>query len=301
MRNITLLLSLCVTAVSCGGSGEPEQKTFSSPEDAVVALVDAAQAGNKDEMTAIFGPEAQKIVASGDPTMDQRAVEVFLAAYAERAQITGENGKYTLLIGNEEWPFPIPLVKEHWKWRFDTAAGVEEVLFRRIGRNELSTIAACRTFVQAQKEYAKKPRDGRPAGAYAQRLASTPGKQDGLFWKTDGSQEPSPLGEFAAQAAAEGYRRSNEGPTPFHGYYFRILTAQGKNAEGGARNYLKDDEMRGGFALLAFPAEYGSSGIMTFAVNQGGIVRQKDIGPETASVAAEIKEFDPDATWTIVE
>ena len=175
------------------------------------------------------------------------------------------------------------------------------MLFRRIGRNELSTITVCNTFVEAQKEYARKPHDGRPAGAYAQRFASTPGKQDGLFWKTEESEEPSPLGELAAQAAAEGYKRSGGGPVPFHGYYFRMLTAQGKDADGGALNYVKDGEMRGGFALIALPAEYGKSGVMTFIVNQDGKVRQKDLGPDTAKLAAEIKEFDPDPSWTITE
>jgi len=288
-------------AVSCGSSGESAQKTFSSPEDAVIALVNAARLGNKQEMTAIFGPEGQKILASGDPVMDQRAVQVFLAAYAERAQLIDENSRWTLIIGKEEWPFPIPLVKEQRKWRFDTAAGVEEVLFRRIGRNELSTITVCNTFVEAQKEYARKPHDGRPAGAYAQRFASTPGKQDGLFWKTEESEEPSPLGELAAQAAAEGYKRSGGRPVPFHGYYFRMLTAQGRDADGGALNYVKDGEMRGGFALIALPAEYGKSGLMTFIVNQDARIHQKDLGPDTAKLAAEIKEFDPDPSWTITE
>jgi len=299
MRSIPLfLLLLPAMTVSCGSQEEaPGQKAFSSPEDAVVALVQAARTDNKAEITAIFGPDAQKVLASGDPVMDRRSVEVFLAAYEERAQLTNENDKRTLLIGNEEWPFPIPLVKENWKWRFDTAAGVKEVLFRRIGRNELSTITACRTFVEAQKEYAKKPHDGKPAGAYAQKFASTPGKQDGLYWKNEESQEPSPLGELAAQAAAEGYRRSGDQPVPFHGYYFRMLTAQGKNADGGARNYLKDGEMREGFSLIALPAEYGSSGIVTFIVNQDGIVREKDLGPNTAQIAAQITKFDPDSSW----
>jgi len=299
MRNFTLLL--LVMMVACGTPEKPGQKTFSTPEDAVVAMVDAARAGNTAELSAIFGPDGQTILSSGDPVMDQNSVQVFLTAYDERAQLSEEDGKRVLMIGNEEWPFPIPLIKDGASWRFDAVAGTEEVLFRRIGKNELSTIDVCRTFVQAQQDYAKKAHDGRAAGAHAQKFASTPGKQDGLYWKTGESEDPSPLGGFFARAEAEGYRRSEDKPVPFHGYYFRILTAQGKNAEGGARDYLKQGEMRGGFALIAVPAEYGNSGIMTFIVNQDGTVFQKDLGPDTAKLAAEIAAFDPDSTWNKIQ
>ena len=292
---------LLVTMVACGGGPEKSgQKTFSTPEDAVVAMVDAARAGNKAELSAIFGPEGEKILSSGDPVMDQNAVQTFVAAYDERAQLSEENGNRVLLIGNEEWPFPIPLIKDGAIWRFDTEAGVDEVLFRRVGRNELNTIEACRAYVAAQQEYAKKTHDGKAAGAYAQRFASTSGKQDGLYWQVGASEEPSPLGELIAKAAALGYRAGDK-PVPFYGYYFRILTSQGNNAGGGARDYMKQGEMRGGFALIAVPAEYGNSGIMTFIVNQDGVVFQKDLGPDTAKVGAEISAFDPDPTWTKVQ
>lgn len=294
------ILSL-VAMIACGGSPENTgQKTFATPEDAVVAVVDAARAGNKAELSAIFGPEGEKILSSGDPVMDQNAVRTFVAAYDERAQLSEENGNRILLIGNEEWPFPIPVTKDGAKWRFDTEAGADEVLFRRIGRNELNTIEACRTYAAAQQEYAKKAHDGKAAGAYAQKFASTPGKQDGLYWQVGASEEPSPLGDLFAKAAALGYHAGDK-PVPFYGYYFRILTSQGDNAGGGARDYMERGEMRGGFALIAVPAEYGNSGIMTFMVNQDGVVFQKDLGADTEKIAAGISVFDPDPTWTKVQ
>ena len=274
------------------------QKTFPTPEDAVVALVDAAQAKNMEELMAIFGPDGQKLLSSGDPVADQQAREVFLVAYQEGAWLEPAGAKKrTLYVGNEDWPFPIPLVKTTGGWQFDTAAGVKEVLYRRIGRNELSTIRACAAYVAAQKEYARQSRDGKPDGLYAQKFFSDPGKQNGLYWKVVGDEEASPLGELFAEATEQGYARREGKPTPFHGYFFRILTAQGKSAKGGAKSYITDGEMRGGFAMVAFPAEYGTSGVMTFIVNQDGVVYQKDLGPETAKIAGEMTEYDPDATW----
>ena len=299
MRNLTMLL--LIVMVACGSPEKPGQTTFSTPEDAVVAMVDAARAGNKAELMAIFGPEGEKILSSGDPVMDQNAVQTFIAAYDERAQLSEEDGKRILMVGNEEWPFAIPLIKDGAKWRFDAEAGADEVFYRRIGHNELNTIEACRTYVAAQQEYAKKAHDGIKAGAYAQRFPSTPGKQDGLYWEAKASEDPSPLGDLIAKAAALGYHGSGDKPMPFYGYYFRILTAQGKNAEAGARDYLKQGEMRGGFALIAVPAEYGNSGIMTFMVNRDGVVFQKDLGEDTTKIAAEISTFDPDPTWTRVQ
>ncbi len=300
MRSISLLL-LLVAMVSCGTPAKQAQKTFAAPEDAVMAMADAARAANTAELKAIFGPDGHRILASGDPVMDQVSVQKFLAAYDERARLVKENDKRLLLVGKEEWPFPIPLIKDGKNWRFDTAAGETEVRCRRIGCNELSTIAVCRTFVEAQKEYAKKSHDGHADGAYAQRFASTPGKQDGLYWKTGPLEDPSPLGELVARAAAEGYHRPWDKPVPFHGYYFRILTAEGPNTYGGPRNYLQNGEMRGGFALIAAPAEYGYSGVMTFIVNHDGVVSEKDFGPGTAKIAAEITAYNPDATWNWVE
>jgi hypothetical protein len=299
MRNLTMLL--LIVMVACGSPEKPGQKTFSTPEDAVVAMVDAARAGNKAELMAIFGPDGEKILSSGDPVMDQNAVQTFIAAYDERAQLSEEIGRRILMVGNEEWPFAIPLIKDGAKWRFDAEAGADEVFYRRIGHNELNTIDACRSYVAAQQEYAKKAHDGRKAGAYALKFPSTPGKQDGLYWEAKASEDPSPLGDLIAKSAALGYHGSGDKPMPFYGYYFRILTAQGKNAEGGARDYLKQGEMRGGFALIAVPAEYGNSGIMTFMVNQDGIVFQKDLGADTTKTAAAISAFDPDPTWIRVQ
>jgi len=287
--------------LSFGALGEDSpQKTFATPEDAVVALVDAAVAANTQELLALFGPDGKKVLDSGDPVMDQRNREVFLVAYAERAALmaVGPNRR-VLYIGYEDWPLPIPLVKEGKAWRFDTAAGAQEILYRRIGRNELNTIDVAQVYVQAQQEYAAQARDGKPAGAYAQKFASTPGKHDGLYWKSEDPEELSPLGEFAA--AAHGYRSTDGQPTPFHGYLYRILTAQGKSATGGELNYVANGEMRNGFALVAYPAAYRVSGVMTFIVDQDGVVYQKDLGAETPRIAADIGRFDPDSSWQKVK
>ena len=288
-------LALCSLAAAADDS---QQKTFATPEDAVVAFVDGAVAGNTQELLAILGPEGQQVLVSGDPVMDQRNREVFLVAYAERAALMAVSPtRRVLYIGYEDWPLPIPLVKEGKAWRFDTAAGAQEILYRRIGRNELNTIDVAQVYVDAQQEYAAQAHDGKPAGAYAQRIASTPGKHDGLYWKSDDSEEPSPLGEFAAEAAAQGYRGTVAQPTPFHGYLYRTLDAQGKAAAGGERSYIANGEMRSGFALLAYPAAYRVSGVMTFIVDQDGVVYQKDLGAETPKIAADISRFDPDPSW----
>jgi hypothetical protein len=296
---LTAALPLSLTPLLAQDSA---QKTFATPEEAVVAVVDAAKANNTEELNAIFGPEGQKILSSGDPVADQNNREVFVVAYEQGAWLEPAGGsKRILYIGNEDWPFPVPLVKVGQAWKFDSAAGVQEVLYRRIGRNELNTIRVCNAYVAAQREYAHKSRSGKPAGLFAQKIVSDPGTQNGLYWKVAELEEPSPFGELAAEAAEEGYRRREEGPTPFHGYFFRILTSQGANAKGGAKNYIVDGEMSGGFAFVARPAEYGNSGVMTFIVNQDGTVYEKDLGPETARLADEIKEYDPDSTWRPVQ
>jgi hypothetical protein len=288
MKLNSILRGLAVAALFFGAhpvlAQAVQQKTFPTPEDAVVALVDAAKADNTNELRALFGPEGEKVLVSGDPVMDQRSREVFLVAYAERAALmTVSATRETLFIGNEDWPFPIPLIKENQTWRFDTAAGAQEILFRRIGRNELTTIRVCQAYVDAQKEYAAAAHDGKPAGLYAQKIASTTGKHDGLYWKSDDPDQLSPLGDFAAEAAAEGYRRTAGRTTPYHGYLFRILTVEG---ESGTQP-----------ALIAHPAAYGSSGVMSFIVNQDGQVYEKDLGTKTASMAADINEFKPDSGW----
>lgn len=307
MKSSSLMTRIALAvALLCGGSAvfaaESPQKTFATPEDAVVALVDATRAGDTKELLALFGPEAKKVIFSGDPVMDKRNREVFLVAYSERAALMSVSPTQSVLyVGYEDWPMPIPIVKEGAAWRFDTAAGAQEILFRRIGRNELDTIEVCQVFVDAQQEYAATGHDGRAAGVYAQKVASTAGKHDGLYWKSEDPEELSPFGEFAAAAALEGYRRGAGQATPFHGYVFRILTAQGKSAPGGERSYVVNGEMRDGFALIAYPAVYRVSGVMTFIVNQDGVIYQQDLGPETEKIAQGTSEFNPDAGWQKVE
>jgi len=297
-KKIMPLLALTILFATFGCNHQkPVEKTFSTPDDAVVSLVDAVKTNNTAEVAAILGPDAGRAVASGDDVADRNGRDLFLAAYFEKASLYGDENSKTLYIGSEEWPFPIPVVKDASGWRFDTASGLDELRYRRIGRNELSTIDTCYSYYDAQKEYAQKAHDGKPAGTYAQKFVSDSGKQDGLFWTTKEGEEPSPLGDLVAEATAEGYTRSTDKPTPFRGYYFRILTAQGANATGGERSYIVNGLMRNGFALVAFPAEYGKSGIMTFLVNQDGTVVEKDLGPDTATVAAQMNQFDPDSSW----
>ena len=295
-RFISLLIAVSLLwLLGCGQ--KPAEQTFSTPDDAVVALVDAVKASDSAKIDAILGPDARSAIASGDDVADRNGRDLFIAAYFQQASLSGDDTTKTLYVGSEEWPFPIPVVKAKAGWHFDTAAGIDELRFRRIGRNELATIDVCLSYHAAQKEYAEKSHDGKPAGAYAQKFASTPGKQDGLYWEVKEGEEPSPLGELAAEAAGEGYTRSAGEPTPFHGYYFRILTAQGAHAPGGARSYIENGLMRSGFALVAFPPEYDKGGVMTFVVNQDGVVYEKDLGSDTSKIAREIKEFDPDSSW----
>ena len=299
MRDRLRTLSLIATLVFLSGCGEKStstQKTFASAEDAVVELVDAAKANDRARLDALLGPDGQKIMSSGDPVADQQAREVFLAAYAERAELVPEDGRTVLNVGNEDWPLPIPLVKDGDRWRFDTAAAADEILFRRVGRNELSTIETCRKLVEVQREYASSGHDGKPKGAYAQKIISTAGKHDGLYWKSDDHATASPLGDFAAQAATEGYTPGDK-PQAFHGYFFRILTGRGATASGGELNYVVNGEMRRGFAILAYPAEYKNSGVMTFMVDDHGKVNEKDFGVDSPKLASEIRVFNPDSTW----
>ncbi len=298
------ILILTAGSFSALAAQASAQKSFPTPEEAVKALAAAAKAGDKAQLLAIFGPEAEGVLSSGDPVADQRSREIVVVALEEGWRLVSKGSKTReLIIGGEAWPFPIPLVKETGGWRFDTAAGKEEILARRVGRNELSVIQICRTFSDAQKVYASVGHDGKPAGIYAQKVRSEAGKQDGLYWPTKVGEPLSPLGELAAQAAEEGYKvqEGNTGPRPFHGYLFRPLTAQGASAPGGAKSYLVDGDMTGGYALVAWPAEYGNSGIMTFIVNQDGIVYEKDLGEETSKTASALKEYNPDKTWMKVK
>ena len=294
-----LLALLASSATAAGQTGT--HRTFSAPEDAVKALVDAVKTGNLDALLAIFGPEGQTLIASSDPAIARMNRQVFTVAVNEQWHLedAAPNGK-TLVIGNENWPFPVPLVKETDGWRFDTGAGKEEVLARRIGRNELDAIATCRAYVTAQQRYAQQGHDGKPAGVHATKLKSDPGKENGLYWPTARGQKRSPLGDLVAQAAEEGRPiggADRPQPTGFHGYYFKILTGQGAAVPGGAKSYIVKGEMSGGFALVAWPAQYDSTGVMTFIVNQDGIVRERDLGPDTDAIARKMTVYNSDASW----
>jgi len=276
------------------------QKAYPSPEDAGSALAAAVKTGTKRAMLRVLGPGARDIIESGDDVADADTRERFLSMYEAKHSIkTEENKKATLILGPNDFPFPIPLVNNRDGWEFDSDAGRLEILYRRIGRNELDAIQTSLAFVDAENEYAERDRTGAGAGVYAQRIVSTAGKKDGLFWRDDNDQ--SPLGELAAQAAAEGYKADTEGSEPYHGYYYRILTRQGIRAPGGATNYIVNDKMIGGFALIAYPAEYGNSGVMTFMVNHAGTVYQKDLGERTPIIARQTRAFNPDQTWKKVE
>jgi hypothetical protein len=281
----------------------PSYRTFSTPEDAVRALVAAVKAGNLDEVVAIFGPEGKALVDSSDLATARRNREVFSAAVAERWRLEQPNAdSRVLVIGNEDWPFPVPLVKDAAGWRFDTDAGKEEILDRRIGRNELAVIQICRTYVVAQRLYADRGHDGVPAGVFATTFRSAPGRENGLYWPATRGGRRSPLGDLVAQATTEGSTigQAQAEPSPFHGYFFRILTKQGAAADGGEKDYVANGRMSGGFALVAWPAQYDATGVMTFVVGPDGIVREKDLGAETSSAGRQMASFNPDASWAAV-
>jgi Protein of unknown function (DUF2950) len=280
------------------------QRTFPTPEDAVKALVDTVKAGNLESLMEIFGPEGKELIDSSEPAIARQNQQVFTVAVREKWHLEdAAPDRKTLVIGYEDWPFPVPLVKAANGWRFDTAAGKEEVLARRIGRNELAAIDATRAYVTAQRRYAEAGHDGKPAGVHAVKFQSDPGKEDGLYWPTVRGQKRSPLGDVVAQAAAEGRPVTGKStqPSPFHGYYFKILTAQGAAAPGGARSYIVKGEMSGGFALVAWPAQYDATGIMTFIVNQDGVVREKDLGPGTDAAARKMTAYNPDSSWRVTK
>ena len=281
-----------------------QQRTFASAEEAVKALVDTVKKGDASALLAIFGPDGKDLLASSDPATARMNRQVFATAAAEQWHLTDSGtDQKTLIIGNEEWPFPVALVKEASGWRFDTAAGKDEVIARRIGRNELAAIDTVRAYVTAQQRYAAVGHDGNQAGVYAAKFQSDAGKQNGLYWPTTHGQKRSPLGDLVAQAAEDGRAVGDDRarPSPFNGYYFRILTAQGPAAKGGARPYIVTGQMSGGFALVAWPAEYDVTGVMTFIVNQDGLVWQKDLGPGSDAVARKMTAYNPDASWQQVQ
>jgi len=288
-------LSACHRAASTG-------RVYDSPEHAAEALVSTVTRGTVDELVAILGPDSRDLIDSADVADARQSREVFAAAAKERWRLEdGASGAKTLIIGNEDWPFPIPIVHGSNGWLFDTAAGKDEVIARRVGRNELEVIDVCRTYVAAQHLYAATGHDGQPAGAFAMAFRSDAGRQNGLYWPVARRERPSPLGDLVAQAAEEGRKFDPKAaPTPFHGYYFRILTAQGAAAPGGAKDYVVSGRMTGGFALVAWPAVYDSTGVMTFIVGSDGVVHEKDLGPDSASAVSAMHDFNPDASWSSV-
>jgi hypothetical protein len=281
----------------------PKQEHFASADAAVQAFVDALKANDTKKLVAILGPDSKPLFDSGDRVEDHATHDEFLDLYNQSHSLamSGED-RAVLQAGKDNWPFPIPLVKDTDGWRFDTAAGDDEIINRRVGRNELSTIQACLAYVDAQREYYARNPDGAPLLHYAMKFASSPGKRDGLYWEPAPGEGDSPLGPLFAAARAKGYKNVGQGkPAPYNGYYFRILTAQGSQAVGGAYDYVVRGSMMGGFGLVAYPAVYDSSGVMTFVVNHDGTVFQKDLGPKTAEIAKAMKAFNPDSSWTRVE
>jgi len=284
----------------------PVQRTFSSPDEARLALVNAVQTKDHGALRAIFGPVASEL-EPGDPVEQAEEFEHFARHVAEGVELVKEGESKTILhIGAEKWPFPVPIANRGGVWLFDTEAGREEILSRRIGHNELLTIKTCRAYVDAQREYYAMPEpDGDQIPKYAQRMISTSGKKDGLYWSTRAGTKESPLGPLVAKAKEEGYMQQRKpgekGPRPFHGYYFRILKQQGPSAPGGRFTYVINGNMVGGHALVAYPARWGVSGVMTFIVNQRGRVYQKNLGPKTAEIARLMKAYNPDLSWKLVE
>jgi hypothetical protein len=283
---------------AAGATTSHVQSTYASPEEAAEALANAMRSDEPKQIWHVLGPGASKLIRSGDPVQDNRAREAFVAAYDESVKFerTGED-KATLLVGPDDFPFPYPLVMKNGRWQFDAKQGDEQVLDRRIGRNELSAIKVCLAYVDAQREYATRDRNGNGLLEYAQNLTSTPGHHDGLFWETKDDERPSPLGPLVASARAQGYIQHDPMSAPYHGYYYKILTAQGKDAPGGAYDYIVGRKMIGGFGLLAYPARWGKSGVMTFVVNHDGVVYEKNLGSDTQAIASKMTLFNPDSTW----
>jgi hypothetical protein len=277
---------------------EVKQKVFGSPEEAMKTLVETVKAGDRKGMMAILGPEGEDIIESGDEVADKNAQEQFVRAYQEKVDFVKEKeDRVSIIVGKDHWPLPIPIVKRGEGWVFDTKAGREEMINRRVGRNELKAIQVCLTYVEAQREYATTDRGRDGIIQYAQKIASDKDRRNGLYWEVAEGEVPSPLGPLAAKAAAEGYRRAGDKPTPFHGYYYKILKGQGMSAPGGAYQYVINGHMVAGFALVAWPAEYDVSGVMTFIVNQNGTVYQKDLGLKTGELVKAMTLYNPDRTW----
>jgi hypothetical protein len=318
-RAVALFLSAGLLAIAPTAHAESSsQSTFSSADDALQALVSAAKAKDTDAFSKLFGPDYDQLL-SGDDVEDARHRDEFAVAVGESAQLQKiDDSRFTVAVGNDNWPTPIPLVKKDGKWAFDTKAGLEEVINRRVGEDELSAIATCRAYAVAQWEYyTEGDWDHNGVAEYAQKLISTPGAHNGLYWETSEDDKPSPLGKLIGAAQAEGYgpnasatgaaspgSPNKEAPTidhaPYHGYYFKILTRQGPHAPGGKYSYVINGNMIAGYALVAYPDKWDNSGVMTFIISQQGRVYQKNLGPNTAKLASVMTEYDPDPTWKLV-
>jgi hypothetical protein len=313
IKNV-LLTTLALAPLSCVSApaapaapvqpAATEAQRYPTPEEAAKALLDAAQSSDPGRLASLFGSRGAELLSSGDEVADKSNREAFVAMARERMSVdrTGED-RAILHAGKQDWPFPIPLAKSGDGWRFDADRGREEIINRRIGRNELSTLGVINGYLEAQFDYADVDRDGDGMSEYARKFRSEPGKFDGLYWEAQPGQPPSPLGPLVAEARAEGYalKAAAEKPTPYHGYYYRILTRQGPDAVGGKYDYIINGHMIAGFGLVAFPADYGNSGVMTFIVNHQGRIYQKDLGPKTAETAAAMKEFNPGPGWAPVQ
>jgi hypothetical protein len=299
---VLLVAVLLVLGVLASGCASAPQK-FDAPEQAADALISAARAGSTDQLAKLLGSDAKDVIASGDQVADREALERFAKMYDEKHQLVPAGDRsVTMVVGNEEWPLPVPIVRDDrgGKWYFDADAGRDELINRRIGRNELDAIEVCLAIVDAQREYVRLDPQGAGVPLYAAKVPSSPGKKDGLYWPTREGEPPSPLGELVAAAAAEGYTPrgpDDVGPRPYHGYLYRPLTSQSAAARGGKFDYVVNGKLIGGFGVVAFPAEYGNSGIMTFIVNHDGVVYQRDLGDDTDAVARAMTEFDPGPGW----
>ncbi len=304
MRLSASTLVACIALATAAFAADTvAQKTFPSADAAVTAVVDDLRAENLSDLMAILGPGAERLLDSGDPVADRHGRERFVASYDEAHHLEETQNGAVLVVGKEDWPAPIPLRKVGDLWSFDTKAGEQQLIDRRIGRNELDTIQTMLAYVDAQQDYADWTRQQTGTAAYAQRILSRPGTHDGLYWPAKAGEPESPMGPLVAEARQEGYRRSKSTPgrLPYHGYFFRILTGQGKNAPGGAVDYIVNGKMIGGFGSVAWPARYGDSGVMTFIVNHDATVYQKNLGPDTAALAEAMTRYDPDPSWEKVE
>lgn len=319
---LTFFVAVCVLSGSVAFAQAPEQSTYASPDEAMQALARAAEAKDRAALSAIFGPDEEQLL-SGDDLQDTQDLNDFAKAVTESSQLEKESDSmYTMVVGKDSYPMPIPIVERQGKWLFDTKAGLDEVLTRRIGENELSAISICRTYAVAQWEYfTEGDWDNDGVAEYAQRLLSTPGEHNGLYWETAEGETLSPLGQLVADAREEGYRPRPENPgatdrvgnglsttetrtrprRPYHGYYLKILKAQGPHAPGGKYSYVINGNMIAGYALVAYPDRWGNSGVMTFIINQQGRVYQKNLGSDTAKLAAAMTEYDPDLSWKLVD